>query len=188
MKPDFQTWFETNNPDGAVPETAMHLRVHLERAYVSGADTMAKNFVQVGQLLQDVDKLSFTPFVDALGVTLKPGDPVYVLRDGPVGKTVLELKQELACERLELAIAKANERKLEDMVLELGRQLDELAVKTGEIESPYNTNRLLCELQNRRILHNGFNLHGTRTGRFTTSEQNDSNTPKSHVEEVPRDR
>ena len=177
MKPDFQTWFETNNPEGALPATAMHLRVQMERAYTAGSDTTAKNFVQIGQLLQDSDKLSFVPFVDALGVTLRPGDHVFVLREGPVGKTVLELKQELACGRLELAIAKANERKLEDMVLELGRQLDELAVKTGEIESPYNTNRLLCELQNRRILHNGFNIHGTRTGRISATELNESNRP-----------
>lgn len=181
MKPDFQTWFETNNPEGVLPETAMHLRMQMERACTYGSDTMAKNFVQVGQFLQDGEKLSFTPF-DALGVTLRPGDPVFVLRDGPVGKTVLELKQELACERLELAIAKANERKLEDMVLELGRQLDELAVKTGEIESPYNTNRLLCELQNRRILHNGFNLHGTRTGRISATELHESNRPAPFTE------
>ena len=38
MKPDFQTWFETNNPEGALPATAMHLRVQMERAYTAGSD------------------------------------------------------------------------------------------------------------------------------------------------------
>lgn len=190
MNQDFQKWFEDKNPEGTMPSTAMSMRIQLEQAYAAGADSTAKLFVEVGQFLSDGEsaKISFVPFVDGNGITLKHGDPVYVLCGSPIGKSVVELKQDLACERLELAIAKSNQRRLEDLVLELGRQLDDLAVKTGAAESPYNTSRLLCELQNRRILDNGFVLHGVRTGRFTTSEQNDSNTPKSHVEEVPRDR
>lgn len=184
MKPDFQTWFETKNPEGTMPSTAMSMRIQLEQAYTAGADSTAKLFVEVGQFLSDGEsaKISFVPFVDGSGITLKHGDPVYVLCGSPVGKSVIELKQDLACAQLDLATARANQRRLEDLVLELGRQLDDLAVKTGAAESPYNTSRLLCELQNKRILHNGFNLHGTRTGRISAAELNESNWPAPFIE------
>ncbi len=48
----------------------------------------------------------------------------------------------------------------------------------GKCQSPYNKHRLLCQLQNTRLIANGFEIQGTRTGRIWAHARNESNTPK----------
>lgn len=179
MDTEFQDWAKTELSPCA--EDGNSCVKPCERAFRAGRETGEKHFVQIGVFSEDrmngLASIRLVPFVEGDGISLVGSEPVYVARTKIHGRSIANIQHDLVNERLACADARAYAKTLEELVLELGRELEALA-DAGKCQSPYNKHRLLCQLQNTRLIANGFEIQGTRTGRIWAHARNESNTPK----------